>query len=129
VAVLGGMLIVWRFVAMVSWLGGPLYLFDLLKNGDDDLPVAAICTAPIALMMVGSFGFNASRIGRTLVRFGMFGSVSMLLLDCFATACFVFYWSGDRDEHIIIAGLAAGFIAAGSYLALARTYLSRPSPL
>ena len=123
---LGWLLIIWRFVAIFSWLGGPLYVFDLIKNGDQDLPAIVICSIPIALMVIGSLGFNFEKSGRILVRVGMFGSISLLLLDAFATICFLFYWPGYRDERLIIAGLAAGFLAALSYMLLARSYLSRP---
>jgi len=124
--VLGWLLIVWRFVTIYAWLGGPLYAFDLIKNGDKDLPAIVITSIPIALMLLGSAGFNFEKAGRLLVRIGLFGSISLLLLDIFATVCFLFYWPGYRDELLVVTGLAAGFLAALSYLILARTYLSRP---
>ena len=123
---LGWMLIVWRFVTIYAWLGGPLYVFDLLKNGDEDLKTIIICSVPIALMLFGSLGFNFDKRGRLLVRIGLFGSVSLLLLDGFATVAYLFYWPGYRDQLLVITGLAAGFLAALSYIVFARTYLARP---
>ena len=123
---LGWLLIVWRFVTIYAWLGGPLYVFDLVKNGDDDLRAIVIASIPIALMLVGSFGFNFAKAGRVLVRVGLFGSVAMFLLCAFATASFLFYWPGYRNELLVITGLAAGFLATISYLVFARTYLARP---
>lgn len=125
---LGWFLIVWRFLAVFSWLGGPLYTFDLIKNGDEDLKAIVICSSPIALMMLGSLGFNFEKSGRLLVRVGLFGAVSSLILDGFATLAYLFYWPGYRDPTLMVAGLAAGFIAAFGYMLLARTYLSRPRP-
>ena len=119
-------MIAWRFVAVVAWLGGPLYTFDLVKNGDEDMTAIVCCSLPVALMLIGSFGFNFDKRGRFLVRVGLFGSVSLLLLDAFATLSFLFYWPGQRDEWRIIAGRVAGFLAALSYLMFARSYLSRP---
>jgi hypothetical protein len=124
--VLGWMLIVWRFVAVYAWLGGPLYVFDLLKNGDDDLKTIVICSVPIALMLIGSLGFNFEKRGRLLVRVGLFGSISLILLDGFATVSYLFYWPGYRDQLLVITGLGAGFLAALSYVIFARTYLNRP---
>jgi hypothetical protein len=124
--VLGWLLIIWRFVAIFSWLGGPLYVFDLIKNGDEDLPSVVICSLPIALMVFGSLGFNFEKPGRFLVRVGLFGAVASILLDGFATISYLFYWPGYRDPTLIVAGLAAGFVAAFAYMLLARTYLSRP---
>ena len=124
--VLGSLLIVWRFVAIFSWLGGPLYTFDLLKNGDEDLPVVLACSAPIALMLVGSLGFTFAKRGRLLVRVGLFGAVASLLLDGFATLAYLFYWPGYRDPMLMTAGLVAGFLAAFAYMIVARTYLARP---
>jgi hypothetical protein len=124
--VLGWLLIVWRFVAIFSWLGAPLYTFDLIKNGDDDLRAIVICSLPIALMVLGSLGFNFEKSGRLLVRVGLFGAVAALLLDGFATLAYLFYWPGYRDPTLMVAGLAAGFLAAFGYMLLARTYLSRP---
>lgn len=124
--VLGWLLIVWRFVTIFAWLGGPLYTFDLVKNGDDDMTALVSCSLPIALMIIGSLGFNFEKRGRILVRVGMFGSILLLLLDAFATFSFLFHWPGQRDERLIIAGLVAGFLAALSYIVLARSYLSRP---
>jgi hypothetical protein len=124
--VLGWLIIVWRFVVVVAWLGGPLYTFDLVKNGDEDMTAIICCSLPIALMMIGSFGYNFQKAGRVLVRVGLFGSISLLLLDAFATVSFLFYWPGQRDERLIIAGLVAGFVAALSFIMLARSYLSRP---
>lgn len=123
---LGWLLVIWRFVTIYAWLGGPLYVFDLLKNGDKDLPVVIVCSIPTALMVIGSSGFNFETAGRFLVRIGLFGSVSLLLVDGFATVSFLFYWPGYRDEWLVISGLAAGFLASLSYIILARTYLSRP---
>jgi hypothetical protein len=124
--VLGWLLIVWRFLAVFAWLGGPLYTFDLVKNGDEDMTALVCCSLPSALMVLGSLGFNFDKRGRILVRVGMFGSISLLLLDAFATVSFLFYWPGQRDEWLIIAGLAAGFLTALSFILLARSYLSRP---
>ena len=123
---LGWMLIAWRFVTIYAWLGGPLYVFDLLKNGDDDLKTIIFCSVPIALMLIGSLGFNFEKRGRLLVRIGLFGSISMILLGGFATVAYLFYWPGYRDQLLVITGLAAGFIAAFSYIIFARTYLARP---
>ena len=123
---LGRFLIAWRFVTIYAWLGGPLYVFDLIKNGDDDLRAIIITSIPLALMLVGSAGFNFERSGRLLVRIGLFGSVAMLLLNAFATLSYLFYWPGYRDQLLVITGLAAGFLAALSYLAFARSYLNRP---
>lgn len=123
---LGWLLIVWRFVTIYAWLGGPLYVFDLVKNGDRDLPVVVVSALPIALMLLGSAGFNFEKAGRFLVRVGLFGSISLLLVDVFATVAYLFYWPGYRDELLVITGLAAGYLAAASYILLARTYLSRP---
>ena len=127
--VLGTFLIVWRFVAVFSWLGGPLYTFDLIKNGDEDVKAIVICSLPIALMIVGSLGFNFEKSGRLLVRIGLFGAVASLILDGFATLAYLFYWPGYRDPALMVAGLAAGFIAAFGYMLLARTYLGRVKPL
>lgn len=124
--VLGWLLIFWRFVAVFAWLGGPLYTFDLVKNGDQDMTAIVFCSLPIALMVIGSLGFNFEKSARYLVRVGLFGSIALLLLDAFATISFLFYWPGYRDERLIIAGLIAGFLAAASYILLARSYLSRP---
>jgi hypothetical protein len=124
--VLGWLLILWRFIAIFSWMGAPLYTFDLLKNGDEDLKAIVFCTVPIALMVIGSLGFNFEKRGRFLVRIGLFGAVSALLLNAFATICHLFYWPGYRNELLLIAGLVAGFVASLSYLLLSRTYLSRP---
>jgi len=124
--VLGWLLIAWRFVTIYAWLGGPLYLFDLIKNGDDDLKSIIITSIPIALMLIGSAGFNFEKAGRLLVRIGLFGSVAMFLLVAFATVCYLFYWPGYRDELLVVTGLAAGFLTTISYVILARTYLSRP---
>jgi hypothetical protein len=123
--VLGLLMIVWRFVAMFAYLGGPLYTYDLVKNGDNDTTVLVVSTLPIVFMVNGSLGFNWRR-GRILVRVGMFGSISLLLINAFATVSFLFYWPGERKESVLIAGLIAGFLAALWYLLLARTYLSRP---
>ena len=123
---LGWLLILWRFVAIFSWLGGPLYTFDLVKNGDEDLKAIIFCSAPIALMIVGSLGFNFEKPGRVLVRVGLFGAVASLLLNGFATIAYLFYWPGYRDPMLMAAGLVAGFVASFAYLLLARTYLSRP---
>lgn len=123
---LGWMLIGWRFITIYAWLGGPLYVFDLIKNGDQDPRALVICSIPIALMLIGSLGFNFEKRGRSLVRVGLFGSISLLLLDGFATISYLFYWPGYRDELLIMTGLAAGFLAALSFMLLARTYLSRP---
>ncbi len=123
---LGRLLIVWRFVAIFSWIGAPLYTFDLIKNGDEDVKAVVLCSIPIALTVLGSAGFNFERAGRFLVKIGLFGAVSLLLLNIFATLCHLFYWPGYRDETMLIAGLVAGFLASISYLMLARTYLSRP---
>ena len=120
------LLIIWRFVTVYAWLGGPLYVFDLIKNGDEDLKAIIFTSVPIALMLVGSLGFNFEQRGRFLVRIGLFGSVAMFLLTAFATICYLFYWPGYRDELLVITGLAAGFVTSLSYLLLARTYLSRP---
>jgi hypothetical protein len=124
--VLGWLLIFWRFVAIFSWLGAPLYTFDLIKNGDEDYPAIVICSSPIALMIIGSLGFNFQKPGRLLVRVGLFGSVAHVLLVAFATISYLFYWPGYRDELLIVSGLIAGAVAALSYMLLARTYLSRP---
>jgi hypothetical protein len=126
--VLGWLLIAWRFITVYAWLGGPLYVFDLIKNGESDPKAIVFTSLPIALMLFGSLGFNFEKRGRLLVRVGLFGSVSLLLLDAFATICFLFYWPGYRDELLIITGLGAGFIAALSYLLFARQYLNRPRP-
>ena len=123
---LGWLLILWRFVAIFSWLGGPLYTFDLVKNGDDDMPVIIFCSVPIALMILGSLGFNFEKPGRLLVRVGLFGAVASLLLNGFATIAYLFYWPGYRDPTLMVAGLVAGFVASLAYMLLARTYLSRP---
>lgn len=123
---LGWLLILWRVVAIFSWVGGPLYTFDLLKNGDEDLRVVIFCSLPITLMVVGSLGFNFAKPGRLLVRIGLFGSVASLLLDGFATVAYLFYWPGYRDPMLVTAGLVAGFVSSVAYLLLARTYLSRP---
>ncbi|HLL24186.1 MAG TPA: hypothetical protein VK427_18770 [Kofleriaceae bacterium] len=122
---LGWLLILWRFLAVYAWLGGPLYAFDLLKNGDDDLRVLVICSLPVALVLVGSFGLDFTKPARFLVRIGMFGAVALLLLDAFATLCYLFYWPGYREPWLVLSGLAAGFVAALGYLVLARTYLAR----
>jgi hypothetical protein len=124
--VLGWLLIAWRFLTIYAWLGGPLYVFDLIKNGDDDLKSIIVASIPTALMLIGSAGFNFEKAGRLLVRIGLFGSVAMVLLDAFATVCFLFYWPGYRDELLVITGLAAGFLASISYVIFARTYLGRP---
>jgi hypothetical protein len=124
--VLGWMLIAWRFVTVYAWLGGPLYVFDLLKNGDEDLKTIVICSIPIALMLVGSLGFNFEKRGRLLVRIGLFGSISLILLDGFATVAYLFYWPGYRDHLLVMTGLGAGFLAALSFVLFARTYLARP---
>lgn len=123
---LGWLLIAWRFLTIYAWLGGPLYVFDLIKNGDDDLKSIIVASIPTALMLIGSAGFNFEKAGRLLVRIGLFGSVAMVLLDAFATVCFLFYWPGYRDELLVITGLAAGFLASISYVIFARTYLGRP---
>lgn len=123
---LGWMLIGWRFITIYAWLGGPLYVFDLIKNGDVDPRALVICSLPIALMLIGSLGFNFEKRGRLLVRVGLFGSISLLLLDGFATVSYLFYWPGYRDELLVTTGLAAGFFAALSFVLLARTYLGRP---
>lgn len=123
---LGWLLIVWRFVTIFSWLGGPLYTFDLVKNGDKDLPMIVICSVPISLMVLGSTGFNFERARRFLVRVGVFGSVSLLMMNAFATISYLFYWPGYRDQWLVVSGLVAGFVCAVSYILLARSYLSRP---
>ncbi|MBA3498878.1 MAG: hypothetical protein M4D80_14310 [Myxococcota bacterium] len=123
---LGWMLIAWRFVTVYAWLGGPLYVFDLIKNGDKDLQAIVICSLPTALMLVGSLGFNFEKRGRLLVRIGLFGSISMLLLDGFATVAYLLYWPGYRDQLLVMTGLGAGFVAALSFVVFARTYLGRP---
>lgn len=120
---LGWLLIVWRFVTIYAWLGGPLYVFDLIKNGDQDLKAIVIASLPIALMLVGSFGFSGARV---LVRIGLFGTVSMFLLCGFATVAYLFYWPGQRDALLVITGLVAGFLSTISYGLFARTYLARP---
>ena len=120
------MLIAWRFVTIYAWLGGPLYVFDLLKNGDDDLKTIIFCSIPIALMLIGSLGFNFEKRGRLLVRIGLFGSISLILLDGFATLAYLFYWPGYRDQLLVITGLGAGFVAALGFILFARTYLARP---
>jgi hypothetical protein len=119
-------MIVWRFVAVYAWLGGPLYVFDLIKNGDEDLKAIVIASVPTALMLVGSLGFNFAKSGRLLVRVGLFGSVAMFLLCGFATISHLFYWPGHRAELLVITGLVAGFVATISYAIFARTYLARP---
>jgi hypothetical protein len=58
----------------------------------------------------------------------LFGAVALLLMNIFATVCHLFYWPGYRNETMLVAGFVAGFVAAVSYLLLARTYLSRPRP-
>jgi hypothetical protein len=123
--VLGLLMIVWRFVAVFAWLGGPLYTYDLVKNGDNDTTVLVVSTLPIVFMVNGSLGFNWRR-GRILVRVGMFGSISLLLINAFATVSFLFFWPGERKASVLVAGLVAGFLAALWYLLLARSYLSRP---
>mgnify|MGYP003483222186 CR=1 FL=1 len=123
---LGWLLIAWRFLTIYAWLGGPLYVFDLIKNGDDDLPSIIITSIPIALMLIGSAGFNFEKAGRLLVRIGLFGSVAMFLLCGFATVSHLFYWPGHRAELLVITGLVAGFVATISYAIFARTYLARP---
>jgi predicted MFS family arabinose efflux permease len=123
--VLGLLMIVWRFVAVFAWLGGPLYTYDLVKNGDNDTTVLVVSTLPIVFMVNGSLGFNWRR-GRILVRVGMFGSISLLLINAFATVSCLFFWPGERKASVLVAGLIAGFLAALWYLLLARSYLSRP---
>jgi hypothetical protein len=124
--VLGWLLIVWRFLAVFAWLGGPLYTFDLVKNGDEDMTALVCCSLPSALMVLGSLGFNFDKRGRILVRVGMFGSISLLLINAFATVSCLFFWPGERKASVLVAGLIAGFLAALWYLLLARSYLSRP---
>jgi hypothetical protein len=123
--VLGLLMIVWRFVAVFAWLGGPLYTYDLVKNGDNDTTVLVVSTLPIVFMVNGSLGFNWRR-GRILVRVGMFGSISLLLINAFSTVSCLFFWPGERKASVLVAGLIAGFLAALWYLLLARSYLSRP---
>jgi hypothetical protein len=124
--VLGWLMIVWRFVTVYAWLGGPLYVFDMIKNGDEDIKAIVIASVPTALMLVGSLGFNFDKSGRLLVRVGLFGSVAMFLLCGFATVSYLFYWPGQRADLLVITGLAAGFLATISYAMFARTYLARP---
>src|SRR5687767_5290519 len=107
-------------------MGAPLYTFDLIKNGDEDLPAIVICSLPIALMVLGSTGFNFERASRFLVRVGLFGAIAHLLLNAFATISFLYYWPGYREPMLITAGLIAGGVTALAFILLARSYLSRP---
>jgi len=121
-------LLVIRLLAIASSVGGPLYVYDLLKASPKDLRMFAICFAPIAMMVLGSLAFGdppSDRLARLAVRVGLFGAIALVLIDAYTV------WSVARGgTHpnllMILVGTAIGGVTSVLYVLLARAFLTRP---
>lgn len=117
-----------RLLAPASAVGGPLYVYDLMKAAPHDLRMLAFCFAPVALMTLGALSFGAPpsvRRARLAVRAGLFGALLLVLINAFTA------WSlANGGTHalrpLIVAGTATGALASVLYILLARAFLTRP---
>ncbi len=124
-------LLVIRLLALLSSVGGPLYLYDLLASGPRDYRIFAFCFAPIALMILGSLSFGdppANRLARFFVRLGLFGAIALALMNVFTI---YFLINGERhpNQVMITIGIAVGVFTSILYGMLARAFLDRATPI
>lgn len=124
-------LLVIRLLALLSAVGGPLYLYDLLAIGPRDIRIFAFCFAPIALMILGSLSFGdppSDRLARFFVRLGLFGAIALALMNGF-TIYSLINGESHPNQVLIIVGIGVGAFTVILYGMLARAFLDRATPI
>jgi hypothetical protein len=111
--------------ALLSSVGGPLFLFDRVKGQLGDKPAFALAFLPIVLMVLGALSLKdepGERLARLAVRAGMVGAFFLTAVNLWA-ACLLAAGAPCKERGLIVVGIAVGLIGACAYIREALPFL------
>jgi hypothetical protein len=120
-----------KLLALASFLGGPLYLADLLKPDWGQKTAFLMAFGPLALMLLGAVSLvddPAERLGRIAVGAGVVGAILVALQHAFAGWQLWIAGADHPNRGLIGFGIVVGVPTVAAYLHLARRFLSTPRP-
>ena len=119
-----------RLAALLSFLGGPMFLSDLLRAPLGQLAAFVVAFAPVGLLVFGGLAFRddpSETMTRVSLRSGLVGAALLTAENAFAAFAMS---TGERhaNERMITFGIVVGTLAAGFYVRQALRLLRRRLP-
>jgi hypothetical protein len=119
-----------RLLAIFASLGGPLYIFDLVKGDLGTTTAFALCFAPIGLIVLGSLAFEDSpfdALARVSIRLGQLGMWALFGMNVYT---FVQLVTGHAppDLRVTVFGIVVGSLACAAYSVRAHRFFIRRTP-
>ncbi|MBT3218041.1 MAG: hypothetical protein HN348_03040 [Proteobacteria bacterium] len=118
-----------RLASLLSFIGGPLYLCDLLKPYLGELPAFVIAFSPVGFMALGalSLGDNDRDWLSSLAVLGGLGGAGALTIENILTIGYFMTGAAHPNQWMISFGIAVGLGAVAAYTHLALSFFRRQS--
>jgi hypothetical protein len=120
-----------KLLALASFLGGPLYLSDLLKPEWGQQLAFVIAFAPVALVTFGALSLSdapSERFSRIVVSAGLVGAALVEIEHAFAGWQLWIAGAVHPNRALISFGIAVGLPTAAFYARFARRFLEVSAP-